>query len=148
MTTAPLPRGRRWIALVAALSTGGILASCAGDTASTVTTSDDLSGAVIVVSDTRTPAAEPVLLTAERWTSRDDLLDEQQVTPVDVFVDPDDPTLLHIRFDAGDARCTGARVALDERPASVRVVLSLGTVPGSDGVCLAPERPVELTATL
>ena len=81
--------------------------------------------------------------------SRDDLEGERRAAPLDVRVDPADSRILHVIYAGGAEPCHGARVAIDEGPATVKVLLFVGSPPEGKGVTcptIAVER--ELVVTL
>jgi hypothetical protein len=125
---------------LAALGAGLVVLvpSCGTATGTTTTAADG--AAVVVVEPPPEPAGAPadrvdpvervtVPRSPVRAVSRDDLHHEVRATPQDVWVDADRPDLLHVSFVAGAAPCHGARVAVDESDATVRVLLWLGTPP-------------------
>jgi len=144
MTTPRLLRGLRRCAL--ALLPVVAAVSCGTSTGSTVATSP---GGLIVITDgTIAPDVRPEPQPSTT-TSRDDLLDEHRITPTAVEVDPTDPATLVVRFDGGTAPCHGVRLAVDEGPADVTVVLFAGTPPEGVGlVCPAVAVEQELRWTL
>jgi hypothetical protein len=138
--SAVLPRCRRatipMLAVVAALG----LAACA-EGATTMTTYVARAEPVVT---TRPPVAGHVTV-----ESREDLVDERRTSPADVVVDAADPSVLRVRFLAGPPACSGARVAVDEGPAMVRVVLFTGTRPDAAvSDCPAQEVPSEIEIRL
>jgi hypothetical protein len=104
------------------------LASCGRASSTTTTQTAGTIGELVVIAappDPTTPPASPAQ-GPRRAESRDDLVDEARTAPHDVWGDPDDPRVLHVRFTNGVAPCFGARVAVDEGPATVRVLLFTG----------------------
>lgn len=107
--------------------------SCGTSTGSTVATAP---GGIIVVTDRAAapdvrPEPQPPAI-----VSRDDLLDERRILPTAVHADPADPTTLVVRFAGRPAPCHGVRLAVDEGPADVTVLLFAGTPPeGVGAVC-------------
>ena len=106
----------------------GVLSACGTGEATTAT---NAVGDVVVIGVSPRPSDDGGDTSLE--TSRNDLRDEVRATPESVRVDDDDPRVLHVTYSGGLAPCHGARVAFDEGPAFVRVVLFVGTTPEGVG---------------
>jgi hypothetical protein len=123
------------------------LGACGEGVSTTATEARGRVGAVVVISapeeetapvgDSAPPtSAEPAAPTS----SRDDLHDEIRIRPLTIDVDPADPSLLRVTYRGGTGPCDGVRLAVDEGPATVRVILVAGTPPEAAG---APCRPAD-----
>jgi hypothetical protein len=120
--------------------------SCA-DRAATTLTAEGSAGGVVVVTDTRGATDGPPV-TITRVASRHDLVEEQRILPQLVQIDPHDPTRLVVRFEGGDPDCYGARLAIDEQPATVRVLVFIGALSPDTSGCSTEVTTVELVTTL
>ena len=139
------PARRALVRLASLLVLVLVTASCA-ESAATTLTAEGSQGGVIVVTGTSADTDGPQT-TVTRVASRHDLVDEQRILPDLVQVDPRDQSRVVVRFEGGDPSCHGARVAIDEQPATVRVLLFVGELGGATG-CTAGSTTVELVATL
>jgi hypothetical protein len=145
VVTVRLPRASRARAILGAAGAGLALASCgaAGSTTTTTVRYD-----VVLVSDGAGTAPEPVAAPVlDRATSRDDLLGEVRVSPRDVTPDPMDPHRLVVTVDVA-APCRGARITIDEGPATIRILAFVGTVPDAAALACPTAQPQQYTAHL
>ncbi|HEX7096324.1 MAG TPA: hypothetical protein VF183_10605 [Acidimicrobiales bacterium] len=140
MTTANFLRGRRRVLLLAPL---GLLTFACGTGAPTTPAASPRG--IVVITDTRAAGEAALGGVPLRAVSRDDLLAERRIVPTSVEPDPDDPSTIVVRFDGGIRPCHGVRLAVDEGPASVTVLLFGGTPPEGVGtVCPDLVVPQEL----
>jgi hypothetical protein len=121
------------------------LGACGQGVSTTETEARGRVGAVVVIAapeeesapvdDAAPPSsAEPATPTS----SRDDLHDEIRIRPLTVDVDPAEPGLLRVTYRGGTGPCDGVRLAVDEGPATVRVILVAGTPPEAAGTPCLP----------
>jgi hypothetical protein len=141
------PPVRRALVRITALVLLALATASCAESAATTLTAEGNPGGVIVVTDTRGDPAGPHT-TVTRVASRHDLVDEQRILPDLVQVDPRDPARVVVRFEGGDPGCYGARVAIDEQPATVRVLVFVGTLSPDPSGCGTNVTTVELIATL
>jgi hypothetical protein len=153
VTISRLPRVSRALAALG-VALVVLVPSCGVDTGTTTTAAGDGLGSVVVVDPPPEPTSPPIeapVVSHEPLSavSRDDLLDEQQTVPQRVWIDPERSDLLHVTYVSGLAPCRGGRVALDEGPATVRVLLFVGTPPeGSNAPCYTALRSHEILVPL
>ena len=148
--SASFPGHRARRALAAAL-VAIVLGACGRGGSTTAT---DAPGDLLVVAAPEDDAAArttppPTVPDATPIASRTDLRNEARVLPLKAWVDPDDSHVLHVTYAGGTGPCHGARLAIDEGPATVRVILFVGTLPEGEGTaCYLVGAVREITATL
>jgi hypothetical protein len=153
VTIPRLPRVPRALAALGAVLV--VLApSCGVEAGTTTTAASDASAPVVVLEPRPEPPSapvEPAVVSPApvRAVSRDDLLNEAQATPRAVRPDAERSDLLHVAYVSGVAPCHGARVAIDEGPATVRVLLFIGTPPeGANAPCYTALQAHEMVVSL
>jgi len=146
--------GHLFLALVAALSLG--LAACGSDETIDVGTPDeesseqsealpDAEGGQEVAPESSGDNTKGFTPT----TARDDLISLQTTTPDEVIADPDDDSVLLIRFEGAAEPCSGAAVTVAETDADVAVVLETGLDPNAAAMsCIAMVFDYEIAVPL
>jgi len=135
--------------LLAACGSGDDEVVSSGDTATTDTTSPDT--AVTMTSIPGTGGDAPVSWT--RIEPTDDLVSPTVTEPSELVADPDDDSVVLVRFYGGVQDCYGARVTVDESEEVVVITLETGSrADAGDRACIeiaeAQELAVELEAPL
>ena len=145
-------------AAVAVAALGLLLVACgsgdeevvsSGDTASTETTAPDTTATLTSIPGTDGDAQ----VSWTRIEPTDDLVNRTVTEPTELVADPDDDSVVLVRFYGGVQDCYGARAAADESDDSVVITLETGSrADAGDRACIeiaeAQELAVELEAPL
>lgn len=148
--------------LIGLLLVGAVLVTACGSSgeevesgadASTSTTGGDSSPGATGSGDTVAPVPGTSDTTQTTWARiepTDDLVGTAVVTPTELLVDPEDDTVVLVRFYGGVQDCYGANVSIvREDDSVVEVRLETGTRPeATDQACIEIAEAQELAVTL